>query len=125
MCIGVTGEVFYTGVKSFIYKRDKRLQGYSQIWVMPMYAFLALYTFEPIHLAIRHWNIALRFCIYALLIFTVEYIFGYLYKRITGACPWEYKGRWNIHGYIDIAHFPFWGALGLLGEIVHNYLVSI
>ena len=124
-CIGVTGEVIYTAIKALIYQKDLRLQGYTQIWVMPMYALGSVFIFEPLHLAIVDWNIAIRFLVYALLIFTLEYIFGFLYKQITGSCPWEYKGKCNLHGYINLPHFPAWGAVGLLFELVHNYLLSI
>lgn len=125
LCIGVTGEVIFTGLKAFIYGKDKRLQGFTQIWVMPMYAVFGVFLFEPLHLAIIDWNILIRFSIYALGIFLLEYIFGWLYKQITGSCPWEYKGKWNIHGYINLPHFPGWGALGLIGEVLHNYMLSL
>jgi len=125
MCIGVTGEVIYTAIKALIYKKDLRLQGYTQMWVMPMYAVFSVYLFEPLHVAIMDWNILLRFCIYALIVFTLEYIFGFLYKQLTGACPWEYKGKWNIHGYINLPHFPAWGAVGLIFELIHNYLLVL
>lgn len=125
MCIGVTGEVIFTGLKAFFQKGDRRLQGYTQIWVMPMYAFFGVLIYEPLHLAIIEWNIILRFCVYAIMILILEYIFGWLYEKITGECPWKYTGKWNVHGYIKLTHFPGWGALGLLAEIVHNFMLAL
>lgn len=123
--IGVTGEVIFTAIKALIYKKDLRLQGYTQLWVMPLYALGGVFIFEKLHLAILDWHILIRFTIYALLVFVIEYITGFIAKQITGKCPWEYKGKWNVHGYINLPHFPFWGAVGLLFEIIHNYLISL
>jgi len=125
MMVGATGEVIYTAIKTLIYKRDLRLQGYTQLWVLPLYALGGIFIFEPLHLAIAGWNILLRFTVYALVIFALEFIFGFLGKKIIGQCPWKYKGRWNIGGYIDLPHFPFWGAAGLVFELIHNYLLTL
>ena len=125
ICIGVTSEVIYTAIKALIYNKDLRLQGYTQIWVMPMYALGSVLVFEPLHVVIISWNILFRFSVYAILIFVLEYSCGLLFKLITGACPWEYKGTWNLHGYINLPHFPAWGALGLAFEIIHNYLLTL
>ncbi|MFC1615841.1 hypothetical protein ACFL21_01760 [Patescibacteria group bacterium] len=125
VCIGVTLEVVYTGIKSFIVKKDKRLLGFTQVWVMPIYALGAIFIFEPLHHQISDIHIIFRFLIYALIIFVLEYIFGLIFKLITGKCPWEYKGKWNIHGFINLPHFPFWGILGLLFEILHNYFIAL
>jgi uncharacterized membrane protein len=125
MMVGMTGEVVYTAVKALIKQKDTTLHGYTQLWVMPLYFFGGIFIFERLHLAIIQWNIALRFIIYALLIFLIEYVAGFFTKKITGRCAWEYKEKYNIHGLINIPHFPFWGAAGLLLEIVHNYLLRL
>jgi len=125
LMMGVTGEVIYTAVKAWIRQKDTTLHGYTQLWVMPLYYFGGIFIFEKLHLAIIQWNIAVRFIIYALLFFLVEYVAGYITKKITGKCAWEYKGKYNIHGFINLPHFPFWGAAGLLFEIVHNYLMQL
>ncbi len=123
--VGVTGEVVYTAIKALIKKHDLRLQGYTQIWVMPAYALGGVFLFEKVQDLIASWNIAARFVAYALLIYSIEYLVGVLAKWITGKCPWEYKGKWQIQGIIDLPHFPFWGAVGLIFEVVHNYLVQL
>ena len=104
--IGVTGEVIFTALKALIKKKDLRLQGYTQLWVMPLYAIGGVLLFERLHLAILAWNIAFRFALYALLIFLIEYMAGFIAKQLTGKCPWEYKGKWSVHGYISLPHFP-------------------
>ena len=124
LMVGATGEVLYTAFKALIFKHNLRLQGYTQLWVLPLYALGGVFIFEPLYLAIAGWNILLRFTVYALVIFALEFIFGFIDKRLIGRCPWQYKGKWNIGGYINLPHFPFWGAAGLLFEIIHNYLLS-
>lgn len=126
MMVGATGEVIYTAIKALIYKRDLQLQGYTQLWVLPLYALGGVFIFEPLHMAmvIAGWNILFRFIIYALLIFAMEFIFGVIDKKIIGKCPWQYKCKWSIGGYIDLHKFPFWGAAGLVFELIHNYLLS-
>jgi hypothetical protein len=78
-----------------------------------------------LHLAIIDWNILIRFAIYAVAIFMIEYLFGWLYDKISGECPWKYTGKWSVGGYINLPHFPFWGGLGLMLELVHNYLLAL
>jgi uncharacterized membrane protein len=125
MCIGVTGEVIFTSIKALYYDRDLRLQGFTQLWVMPLYFFGSVLIFEPLHLMINDYFVLIRFCIYAFLIFGIEYVAGFIAKLITGACPWQYDGKWNIHGYINLPHFPFWGVLGLMAEYLHYYLTTL
>jgi len=123
--VGVTGEVIFTAIKALIQKHDLRLQGYTQLWVMPFYAFGGVFVFEKFYALIHPFNIVIRFCLYALLFFAVEYLAGFVGKQITGKCPWEYKGKWSVYGYINLPHFPFWGAVGLLFEAVYRYLIAI
>ena len=123
--VGVTGEVIYTAIKALMLKHDLRLQGYTQLWVMPLYALGGVFIFEKLHFLMMGWNIVFRFTVYALMIFMIEYIAGFIAKQITGKCPWEYTGKWNINGYIKLTHFPFWGAVGLLFEVIHNYLINL
>ena len=125
LMVGVTGEIFYTSIKALILKRDLRLQGYTQLWVMPMYALGGVFIFEKIHIDMAGWFVGIRFLIYALVIFTLEFIVGFLAEKIIGECPWKYEGRWNIGTYINLPHLPFWGAAGLIFELVHNYLLTL
>lgn len=125
MLFGVAGEVTFTGIKALIVKRDLRLQGHTQVWVYPMYALGGLFVFEPLHLALAPYLIIYRFIAYGLLVFVFEFVIGSVLKWFIGECPWEYKGKWQIHGVISLPLFPFWGALGLLGELLHNYLLSL
>lgn len=123
--MGVTGEVAYTALKALIQKRDLRLQGYTQLWVMPLYALGGVFIFEKLVSLIGGWNIALRFLVYAIVIFGIEYLAGFTAKQITGKCPWEYQGKRSLHGYINLPHLPCWGAVGLAFEHAHNYLITI
>jgi hypothetical protein len=126
LCIGMTGEIWFTAIKALIQKKDLRLQGYTQLWVAPLYALGGLFLFEPVHNAMINTSTPLpvRFLAYALLIFALEYAMGAFAKAVTGKCPWEYKGKYAVRGFINLTHLPFWGALGLLFEIIHRYLVT-
>lgn len=121
---GVMGEVTFTAIKALWQKRDWGLQGYTQLWVYPMYASAVL-VFEPLHEILRSYNFLLRGLVYGLVIFACEYVVCFIAKLIIGRCPWEYKGRWNIHGYVNLPHLPFWAFLGLIFEQLHNFLLTI
>lgn len=125
LMVGVTSEIVFTAVKALIKQKDTMLHGYTQLWVMPFYFFGGIFIFEKLHLAIIQWNIAVRFTIYALLIFLIEYVAGFFTKKITGKCPWEYNGKYNVHGFINLPYFFVWGVSGLMFEIVHNYLLRL
>ena len=94
LMIGVTGEVLYAAIKALIQKHDLRLQGYTQIWVMPAYALGGIFIFEKVHGRIATWNIAARFGAYALLIYALEYPVGTVARWIAGKCP----GNTRVNG---------------------------
>lgn len=127
MTIGVTGEVLFTAVKyNLILKRDWKLQGFTQVWTMPLYALGGVYLFEKIHLAIIDLNIICRFVIYALVIYVIEYIASFLIEKIIHKKPWDYSAKMcNLNGRVTCYHFPFWGFVGILFEVIHNYLIAL
>jgi uncharacterized membrane protein len=115
--LGMTGEVLYTGVFDF-----PKLNGYTQLWVMPLYYFGGLYLFEPLYKKLQQMCIKwkYRFVVYACMILMVEYIAGWLLDHIIGGCPWEYQHPLSVHGYIHLGYLPMWGIVGLLGERVYK-----
>ena len=127
MMAGVTGEVVFTAIKyNLVLKRDWSLQGYTQLWTMPLYALGGVFLFERLHTAIMDLNIVFRFIIYALIIYVIEYIASFLIEKITHKKPWDYSKRMcNLNGRITCYHFPAWGFIGLVLEIVHNYLMGL
>jgi len=124
VCIGVLGEVIFTALKKLWQKHDWTLEGATQLWVFPLYA-AAVLGFEPLHDALRPYSFILRGIIYVIIIFIAEGCMGFIAKKLTGKCPWEYTGRWHFNGYINLPHAPFWFALSFIFERLHDYLISL
>ena len=104
-----------------------RLQGTTYLWMFLIYGGALLLLLEPVHNALRDWPWPLRGLIYVAGIFTVEYATGWLLRRLTGACPWDYTGhsRWSVHGLIRLDYAPAWLVMGLAAEWVHDFLVTL
>ena len=102
-----------------------RLEGHTYLWMLPIYGSAAL-LFEPVHDAVRALHVLLRGAIYAIGIFAVEYAAGFLLKRATGACPWDYSyARTSVSGYIRLDYAPVWFCFGLLLERAHDTITAI
>lgn len=119
--LGVTVEVFYTAIYEVIVsiknkqKVNMNLKGVSYIWMIPIYGSIAFFSKILIPWLID-FNLILRMFIYGVIILVVEYILGFILKKITGKCPWEYNSRWSIHGFIRLDYLPLWMLFGLLVE---------
>lgn len=58
-------------------------------------------------------------------IFGVEAASGWLLRRATGRCPWDYTGtRFQVAGLIRLDYAPFWALAGLAAERLHDALVG-
>jgi len=125
VCFFVTLEIVYTAIKALVKRHDLRLIGNTQVWVMPLYALGGLYIFEPIYRMFAGNPIFVRFLIYGVGILIVEYISGFIFKKIVGRCPWEYHGKWNIQGLINPPYLPLWGFVGLVFEKLYQFLLII
>lgn len=113
---GVCGwcmELLWTGFLAFR-RREMKLFGRSSIWMFPIYGMAALIA--PIYRHLRDKSIWLRGSIYAICIFTVEFITGsYLEKR--NLCPWNYSDcKYNYKGLIRLDYAPLWFLAGLFFE---------
>ena len=108
-------EVFWTGIGSLI-NRDYRLRSTTSIWMFFIYGMVVF--LEPIYLLIQTFPIILRGVIYALCIFTGEYITGGFLKKVD-LCPWDYSHcRFGVQGVIRLDYAPAWFAAGLIFERV-------
>lgn len=98
-----------------VQERDPRGQGYSFLWMIPIYALL-IYM-EPASVLMKNIPLAIRGIIYVILLWAVEYITGFLIKKISGRCPWDYSAsKYNLHGYIRWDFFPFWYLFVVMAE---------
>jgi len=95
--------------------RDIRMQGYSFLWMLPIYALMIL--IEPLKEVFSEVSFLLRGVIYVVGVWVLEYIAGFIIKKISGRCPWDYsEAKYNLHGYIRFDFFPFWFALMMFIE---------
>ena len=113
---GIAGwclEILFTAFLS-LRRREMTLKGTTSLWMFPIYGSMAL--LRPFFIRIRRLSIPVRGCIYAVIIFTGEFISGRLLQRFR-LCPWDYERHpWNIAGIIRLDYFPYWFAAGLFFE---------
>lgn len=106
-------EISFTALQS-LRRRDLTLKGTTSLWMFPIYGAGCLLAPFFRLFGRLHW--AARGGIYALLIFSAEYLSGRLLRK-KGLCPWDYeKARWNIGRVIRLDYLPCWAATGLLME---------
>ncbi len=124
--LGWAAEVAFTGVRDALSPsaRSWRLQGYSYLWMLPIYS-LAAVLFEPLHQGVRQKPLWVRAVVYAAGILGVEYATGTALRRLTGQVPWDYGGssRWALPGgAVRLDYAPLWAAAGLALERLDDML---
>ena len=126
---GWCGEIIWTASWEKITGRqaDWKLRGTTYLWMFPLYGAAFVLLFEPAHNALRAWPWPVRGLVYMLGFFAVEYASGWLLRRLTGACPWDYTehSRWQIHGLIRLDYAPVWFVAGLGLEWLHDMLMTL
>lgn len=124
VAVGLAFEVVFTAACEYSRSKDRRLLGYTYVWMIPIYA--AVYPgMWVLHRWVGHWHLLARGFFYAVLILVVEYISGWLLRKATGECPWErnYHGnKWAVHGLIRLDYTPAWMVAALLFEHVFRVL---
>lgn len=111
--LGICLEVIFTGVCSMV-NRDAKLKGTTSLWMIPIYGTAAF--LGPLCGKLRRLPAFVRGFIYTSLIYFVEFMSGWVLKRL-GSCPWDYsKSRFNIKGLIRLDFAPLWFVLGLFFE---------
>ncbi|SRR5712691_518199 len=101
---------------------DRRLEGVSYLWMHPIYGAGGL-AIEAVHLRTRRRPWWARALAYATTCLLIEYASGWLLRRATGECPWDYGDRGiNVDGLARLDYAPFWAAAGLVAEPVSSVL---
>ncbi len=125
-CFGWCAEIVWTAcyaVGEAVRARraiDWRLAGRTYLWMFPIYGGGGL-AFEVAHARVAGWPWPARGAIYMLGCFVIEYVTGWIIKRITGKIPWDYSyARWHVHGLIRLDYAPVWFAFGLILEQVER-----
>lgn len=116
-------EIVWTGVGSLI-DGNYLLYSFTYMWMFFIYG-LGVFL-EPLHNAIRKLNTVLRGFLWVLIIFTVEYAFGWFLAKLLGHCPWDYgDGLLSVNGFIRLDFIVPWFFTGLLFEKLHDFLIAI
>lgn len=118
---GMLMEVFWTGMHSLL-SGNLNLISKTSIWMFFIYGSAVF--LEPIHDKIRRNNIFIRGITWVFLIYTIEFLSGFLLEQLIGSCPWDYKSSttYTLRGYIRFDYFPAWFIVGLIFEKVHDFL---
>lgn len=125
--LGWCVEILWTAVTDRLTgrQRDWRLLGRTSLWMFPIYG-LAAPLFEPVHDFLRPFHWFMRGVLYLFGIWAIEYATGWLLRRLTGKCPWDYSHlRGHLHGLIAWEYGPVWFLFGLGLERVHDFLLRL
>ena len=123
-CVGVAAEVVFTALTSP--KRDKRLTGYSYVWMFPIYALLYP-GFRLLLPLVGGWAWPLRAALYAVIIMVCELLTGLALRAAVGEAPWEpeYRGhKWAVLNLVRLDFFPAWAAGALAFERAYRLIAG-
>lgn len=118
---GLLLETIWTGLGSLV-SGNYELTGYTYLWMFFIYG-LGVFL-EPVHDRIRGGNFLIRGLIWAFLIFSIEFVTGFLLDMLIGTCPWDYSNDtgYNLYGYIRFDYLPIWFLVGLAFEKLHDLI---
>ena len=106
-------EITFTALNSFR-RREFTLSGNTSVWMFPIYGMAAFLA--PVCRMVKKYHFLVRGFLYALFIFSGEFITGSLLMR-RELCPWNYeRSRWNLARVIRLDYAPCWFIAGLLFE---------
>jgi hypothetical protein len=119
--VGWCVEVLFTSVYDVVSGvGDIRLQGYSYLWMHPIWGggiLMCERLCQLLKVKRVHW--AWRGPVYALACFAVEAFAGAFLQQTIGRIPWDYTGAtWSVVGLIRLDYAPFWAICGWAGEPV-------
>lgn len=103
--LGMIVEIFFTAIAS----GKVELAGKTYLWMSVIYAIGGM----TLHFS-NFLEIVLFFklILFTLEIFVIEYGSGYLLRRFTGICPWDYgSSKFSVHGLIRLDYCVFWFCL--------------
>lgn len=121
-CVGIILEAVYTGVHSALFLRDRNAVCRTSLWMIPIYG-LGCYLMT----ALRHVcpNQAVFIPVGTLFIFLMEYVSGWLLRKI-GVKAWDYsQARFNLHGLIRADYFLFWLMVTVAFDQLADYVSRI
>ena len=129
-CLGISVEVIFTAFSKLITELyssklvDFALLGNSYVWMFFIYGIGSI-AFPVLYNLINHFHLLFRLLIYAIVIFIIEFLTGFLLDVIMGSCPWKYNGYFAICGYIQLSYVFFWMGFGYMVERIYIFLTGI
>lgn len=117
-------EVLFTGVASAL-RRDRLASARTYLWMHPIYGGTAL-VLEQLSKRMQGTPRWTRGLAYTAVIYLAEYGSGWLLRRSTGRCPWDYAGSGrDLNGLVRFDYAPAWFALGLLFDPLRSALGAL
>lgn len=119
--MGIMVEICFTAfcnildARKFSQKIDWDLKGHSYVWMIPIYGSIAIFAHFLLPL-FAAYPLLLRWLIYGVIILIVEYVTGFIIRKITGKCPWHYESKWALHNLIRFDYLPLWMVFGGITE---------
>ena len=120
--VGLLIEVFFTGTRNVVLKRDWSAEGKTFLVVIPMYSIAASLIYLN-HLILPNFQYMLRALIDVVIIFASEFCGGWLCEKIIRFNPWNYgKHWWTPYGYINLTYAGFWYVVALAFDPIARFL---
>lgn len=121
-------EVIFTGViagikgKRQVVDHDNPWMAYSSPLYIPTYTTIAFF-FVYAGPTVFTYHVLVRFVVYSIYAFAMEYLQNTLLKAIFGKAPSQKKysqSKWNIHEMVIVYYAPFFGIAGLIFEWLYR-----
>jgi uncharacterized membrane protein len=126
--LGWCAEILWSAIYDLARRRpvDWSLRGHTYLWMFPIYGGGLVLLFEPAHDALRALPWPVRGLVYVPAFWAVEYVTGWMLRRATGRCPWDYSyARFHLHGLIRWDYAPLWFVFGLFVERLHDVALEV
>ncbi len=102
-----------------------RLTGRTYLWMFPIYGTAGL-LFVHVHHWLSAWPWPTRGAVYMIGAFAIEALTGWILRRVTQRCPWDYSyARASaLGGLIRLDYAVPWFLFGLILEQVQALVVG-
>jgi len=121
-CVGLLMEIFFTGIHSILILRDRNAICRTSLHMIPIYGGGALLL--GLLREVVPWKL-LFIPICTLSIFMMEYISGWILRKL-GIKIWDYaSSRFSIHGLVRVDYLPFWLMTAVAFDILADYVTKI
>lgn len=122
-CLGFIIEIFFTAGHALIFEKDIRAPGKTYLWMLPIYGLGAV-TLGWLRGLIQNAWIFVPVAV--LFIYLAEFTSGWLLRKITGKCPWDYgAARFGIAGLVRIDYMPFWLLVAIFFDRFVDYISKV